>query len=217
MLHRDGMCLVLNKPAGMACHGQFGKGESLTPLLQALSFGKERRPELVHRLDQATSGCLLMGRHPKALRELQDQMLNGQIAKRYLAVICGRLEAEGTIDLPLSEKNKQGKVCVDSNGKAAVTQYRSLGTLQIGEQTGQLLELIPVTGRTHQLRVHLAAKGCPIVGDRTYGGVAWPQLLLHAYTLEIPQGKPKQKKPPLKLVAPLPAYWPAEAASLLHK
>lgn len=206
VLHRDGLCIVLNKPAGMAVHGQHGKGTSLTPLLAHLRFGKERNPELVHRLDRDTSGCLLLGRHPKALRQLQELLQKGLIEKRYWAIVESDPGEQGEISLPLSEKDSRGLVLVDPQGKPSLSRFRRLSKLEDGRYW---LELEPVTGRTHQLRVHLAALGSPISGDPLYSKAGRSgRLLLHARSLKI-CWKPGKT---LLVTAPLPedgnSPWP---------
>lgn len=190
VLYRDGLMLVVDKPAGLPVHQGPKGGPSVEAAAEALRFGLPRRPELAHRLDKATSGCLILGRHRKALRRLGALFAAGRIGKVYWAVVRGRPPAEaGRIDLPLGRRSKQRGwwMKVDLEGLPAITDYRILGAG--GDRT--VLELEPRTGRTHQLRVHLAALGCPIEGDPVYGermvaGGDPPPLQLHARSVTVP-------------------------------
>jgi len=209
LLYRDGLMLVLNKPAGVAVHRGPKGGQSLEDDFDALRFGLPRKPALAHRLDRETSGCLVLGRHHKALEKLGLLFKQGKIAKTYWAIVEGRPdEDEGLIDLPLGrlDESRGWWMKVDPNGAPAQTRWRVLGH---GEQDGQAiawLALSPLTGRTHQLRVHCAAKGWPILGDAIYGRAArgaGPPLQLHARRIEIPIAK---AKPPVVVEAPAPAH-----------
>jgi tRNA pseudouridine32 synthase / 23S rRNA pseudouridine746 synthase len=191
VLHRDEDALVIDKPAGLPVHAGSGGGETLSDHLDDLRFGAER-PELAHRLDKDTSGCLLLGRNRPALARYGRLFAEGRVTKTYWAVALGRIVAEaGTIDAPLArrsaeKRNWQMKVADD--GDPSVTDWRVLGRAD-----GLVwLELRPRTGRTHQLRVHLAHLGLPIAGDRIYGGdaalAAARRLHLHARALALPGG-----------------------------
>lgn len=214
LLYRDALMLVLNKPAGIAVHAGSKKNDSLERYFEDLKFGLPRLPALAHRLDRDTSGCLVLGRHPEALRRLGNLFQTNQIHKTYWAIVDGTLkEKKGTIDLPLapqSEKKYHWWMKVDSQGKSAITEFK---VLQEMEST-TLLELRPKTGRTHQLRVHCAAIGHPIVGDKIYNMNASPSndLHLHAYSIEIPL---YYKKSAIKVIAPLPSYINAYATDLM--
>ena len=205
LLYRDAMMLVIDKPAGIPVHKGTGGGENLEQHFEALRFGLPRIPALAHRLDRGTSGCLVLGRHRQALHKLGNMFAGGQIQKTYWAVVAGCPSApEGIIDLPLakqSESNKRWWMKVagaDQPGAvSALTHYKLLGS------NGEIswLELSPKTGRTHQLRVHCAAIGHPIVGDTIYGGPANPGLQLHARSVAIPL---YPKKDPIEVTAPVP-------------
>jgi RluA family pseudouridine synthase len=196
------MMLVLNKPAGVAVHPGRGKGENLQPFFEGLRFGLPQEPALSHRLDAATSGCLVLGRHRQALKQLGDLFAKGHITKTYWAIVEGHPpEDAGVIDLPLAKQSTHKAnwwMKVDENGQTAVTHYKIMEVQ--GERTW--LELTPHTGRTHQLRVHCAAIGCPIVGDRIYGHTKTDEpLKLHARSLQIPL---YPKKEPIDVVAEVP-------------
>jgi RluA family pseudouridine synthase len=207
LLYRDGLILVVDKPAGIAVHPPPGGGEALENYFDVLRFGLPRRPALAHRLDRATSGCLVLGRHPKALRKLGKLFSSGGVKKSYWAVVAKLPpEPKGLIDQPLLKKaegNHRWRMVVDPMGKPSQTQYRLLGE----GGGGYWLELTPLTGRTHQLRVHCAQSGFPILGDFLYGlnqpeGRALP-LQLHARRVEIPLSG---KRPPIIVEAPPPAH-----------
>ncbi|GAB5470777.1 MAG: RNA pseudouridine synthase [Rhodospirillales bacterium] len=203
VLHRDPLLLVLNKPAGLPVHaGPSGKA-SLEDYLPGLRFGYRETPALAHRLDQDTSGCLALGRNRRALRKLGRLFAEGAVEKRYWALAVGRPPAEeGEIDLPLAKVTGRGgwRMAVAPQGQSAVTHYRVLGRAD----GASWLELRPRSGRTHQLRVHLAALGCPILGDPLYGGGRSPdsRLHLHARALTLPLHHDAE---PVSVTAPLPA------------
>ena len=185
VLYRDGLMLVIDKPAGAPVHSGPAGGPHLEHWFPLLRFGLPRPPALAHRLDRDTSGCLVLGRHPKALRRLGALFAAGAVDKTYWAVVAGApAERAGRIDAPL-RKEVRGtgwRVVIDPNGQRATTDYRVLG-----EENGRAwLELKPHTGRTHQIRVHCAALGCPVVGDPAYGGPAEAPLHLHARAVAIP-------------------------------
>ncbi len=209
LLYRDGLMLVLDKPAGIAVHRGPKGGVSLEDDFDALRFGLPRKPALAHRLDRETSGCLVLGRHHKALEKLGLLFKQGKIAKTYWAVVEGGPEAaDGLTDLPLGrlDKSRGWWMKPDPAGSPAQTRWRVLGR---GEWRGRpvaWLALVPLTGRTHQLRVHCAAQGWPILGDAVYGEApraGGPPLHLHARRIEIPIAK---AKPPVVVEAPAPAH-----------
>lgn len=186
VLFRDAMMLVIDKPAGMPVHAGPGGGSNLEQFFEALRFGLPRLPALAHRLDRDTSGCLILGRHRKALARLGRLFAAGKIEKTYWAVVQGGPpDDRGRIDLALQKvARKDGwRMYADPSGQSAITDYRLLG------QGGGLsfLEFHPRTGRTHQIRVHAAAIGCPILGDRIYGPPdSADPLHLHSRGITIP-------------------------------
>jgi RluA family pseudouridine synthase len=197
VVYIDGLVIVLDKPAGLAVHGGPGNGAHLGPWMEALKLGKQRRPELAHRLDRDTTGCLVLGRHPKALRLLHELFEGSKVKKLYWAIVFGQpAEPEGRIELPLL--HDQGITRIDPAGQPAITLYRT--KQQLGPYTW--LELEPQTGRTHQLRAHCAALGCPILGDTRYGGPPDEAMFLHAREVTLPV-----KREPVLVTAPLPAAW----------
>jgi tRNA pseudouridine32 synthase/23S rRNA pseudouridine746 synthase len=207
LLYRDGLMLVIDKPAGFAVHRGPKGGESLEDHFDALRFGLPRRPALAHRLDRETSGCLVLGRHRKALAQLGRLFKSGAVEKTYWAVVEGAPEAdEGVIELPLGrlDATRGWWMKHDPRGQPAVTKWRVLGRAEGAGLAWLALE--PLTGRTHQLRVHCAELGWPIVGDTIYGTApraGGPGLQLHAREVVVPLYK---NRAPVRVVAPLPPH-----------
>jgi tRNA pseudouridine32 synthase / 23S rRNA pseudouridine746 synthase len=205
VLYRDGLMLVVDKPAGLAVHRGPKGGASLEDYFDALRFGLPRPPALAHRLDKDTSGCLVLGRHRKALAHLGLLFKHGKVGKTYWAVVEGGPDAdEGTVELSLGrlDETRGWWMKPDPNGLPSVTTWRVLGR---GEKI-TWLALTPVTGRTHQLRVHCAASGWPIVGDNIYGTAprfTGPPQLLHARGVVVPISK---NKTPVRVTAPVPDH-----------
>ena len=203
VLYIDAHVIVLNKPAGLAVHRGPKTPESLEDWLPLLAFGFQRLPQPVHRLDRDTSGCLVLGRHPKAIRQLGALFAERRVRKIYWAVVEGHLPSgEGVIEAPLrkiSTKAAGWRMIAAADGDPAVTRYRVLGK----SQRRSWLELTPETGRTHQLRVHCATLGHPIAGDVQYGeGVATgASLMLHAREVSLQLSETSR---PIAVVAPPP-------------
>jgi tRNA pseudouridine32 synthase / 23S rRNA pseudouridine746 synthase len=206
VLYRDGLMLVIDKPAGVAVHRGPKGGASLEDDFAALRYGLPRAPALAHRLDRDTSGCLVLGRHRKALAELGRLFKQGRIGKTYWAVVEGGPDQdEGRIDLPLGrlDASRGWWMKTDAKGLPAATTWKVLGRSG-GQFTWLALE--PLTGRTHQLRVHCAAMGWPIVGDAIYGSAprsGGPGLQLHSREIVVPLYKNRE---PIRVTAPVPAH-----------
>lgn len=195
LLYRDGLMLVIDKPAGLPVHAGPGGGDNLENYFDALRFGLPRPPALAHRLDRDTSGCLVLGRHPKALRKLHRLFSEGRIEKTYWAICKGTpKKLSGTIDASL-KKQQRGKgwlVEIADDGQEARTTYRVLA-----HADGlSFIEAKPKTGRTHQIRVHLASIGAPILGDPQYGDLTAEErstsMMLHARRVIVPISKNKE-------------------------
>ncbi len=210
LLYRDGLMLVIDKPAGMAVHrgspnSKDRNRESIEDHFDALRFGLPRPPALAHRLDRDTTGCLVLGRHRKALAQLGKLFRNGAIDKTYWAIVEGGPDVEeGEIDMPLGrlDANIGWWQKHDPEGQPAVTKWRVLGR----STALTWLALEPLTGRTHQLRVHCAEMGWPILGDAIYGNAprtGGPTLHLHAREIVVPLYK---NCPPIRVVAPVPEH-----------
>ncbi|RKI35600.1 RluA family pseudouridine synthase [Corallococcus sp. AB004] len=204
VLFEDADVIAVDKPAGLNAQPTEGRvGGSLVDLV---SEHLGRPAGLVHRLDRETSGVTVFGKTPAATSALAEAFREGTARKRYLAATGPGLPAGGTVDLPLSkDPSRPGRwrATRAANGVPAWTDYR---TLFAGEAFS-LVELLPRTGRTHQLRAHLTALEHPILGDSRYGGegsaggLMAPRCLLHAHALEL--GHPRTGQP-LRLEAPVP-------------
>lgn len=210
ILHADGDVIALNKPAGIAVQGGSGVGRHIDGLLAGLVSPGEDRPKLVHRLDRDTSGVLLVARRASIAAKLGDAFRGRDAAKSYWALVAGvPSPRQGTISDSLAKsagRDGYEKVVSDAAmGKSAVTDYQVIDTA--GRKAAWLL-LRPRTGRTHQLRVHCAAKNTPIAGDRKYGGeraildgTPNPGMLhLHARSIKLPHPSGGV----LEVTAPLP-------------
>lgn len=194
VLYEDDDCVVINKPRGVLAHskGAFNPEPTVASWLRA-HMGEARqsghplalneRTGIVHRLDRATSGVMICAKTAEALAWLQKQFSQRRVKKTYTAVVAGELKPpQAVIDMPIERNPKRPQTFrVGSNGKPAQTAYRVLQT----NGACSLVELQPVTGRTHQLRVHMEKLGHPIIGDELYGKTAAERLFLHAQSLEI--------------------------------
>lgn len=194
VLYEDKRLLVVDKPSGIAVHGGSGISHGVIELL------RHARPELkdlslVHRLDRETSGCLVLAKRRSALRELHARFREGVVEKNYLALVIGDWQlGEIIVDEPLLVENRKGgerHVVISPAGKPAYTR------MQLSRTFGKysLLQCSPLTGRTHQIRVHAAAVGHPLAGDERYGDpdenrrarrFGLPRLFLHAQSIAFP-------------------------------
>ena len=219
VIHRDRSAIVLNKPPGLATQGGSGTFEHVDGLLDAYVRGDGPRPRLVHRLDKDTSGVLLIAATPGSAAFFSRRFSGRSARKIYWALVVGIPDIkDGLIELPLSKQPGTGgeKMMVDESGEGqpARTRYR---VLDRAGNSAAWVELQPLTGRTHQLRVHMAAIGHPIVGDGKYGGQAAfltgsisRKMHLHARRLiiEHPDGAP------LDVTAELPEHFANSMAQL---
>jgi len=211
VLHQDHHVLVIDKPAGLAVQGGSKTSKHLDGMLDALRFDAKDRPRLVHRLDKDTSGVLVLARTAKAARMLTDAFRSKDSRKVYWAIVTGvPRPSMGRIDLGLEKRPGRGgeKVIADEDGKRAITDYR---VIENAGRKAAWLSLEPVTGRTHQLRVHCMELGTPILGDGKYGGKdafiegadkSTRQLHLHAKAIRIPNPAGGI----LEVTAPLPDH-----------
>ncbi len=211
VLYRDADILAIDKPAGLAVQGGTNQTKHVDGMLDALRFDAKERPRLVHRLDKDTSGVLLLARSAKAATWLTAAFRDKAARKTYWAVVAGVPKPRrGRIDIPVGKAetgNREKVVADEEGGRDAVTYYT---VVENAAQKAAWLALLPLTGRTHQLRVHCAELGTPILGDGKYGGeksrlagLESSRLLhLHArsITIERPNGKP------ITVTAPLPAH-----------
>lgn len=218
LLHRDGLMLIIDKPYGLPVHAGPKGGETLADHLDALRFGLPRAPELAHRLDKDTSGCLVLGRHTKALAQLGKLFASGAVGKTYVAVTLGAPAADsGRIDQPLAKRSPHRGWWMQAVPKGSPGAQEAITDFQVLHRTGDLavIALSPVTGRTHQLRAHLSHLGTPILGDAIYGGASrlpgGPKLHLHSRRVVVPL---KAGAPPVDVSAPLPPHM-CETLSLL--
>jgi len=254
LLYRDGLMLVVDKPAGIPVHRGPKGGNAFEDYFDALRFGLPRAPALAHRLDKDTSGCLVLGRHRKALALLGKLFKQGKIAKTYWAVVeGGPADDAGRIEIALGklDESRGWWMKPDPHGLPSTTTWKVMGRSTFftspwrgevgaqsapgggepqkeshptpdrlqrsdpppageGERKLTWLALEPLTGRTHQLRVHCAEMGWPIVGDNIYGSaprnsvsLGGPALHLHAREVVVPISK---NKPPVTITAPLPPH-----------
>jgi len=174
ILHEDSDLLVIDKPAGLVCHPT--KGDAYSSLISRvrLHLGDGATAHLVNRLDRETGGIVLVAKSDEAARELRKNWEKREVSKRYRAIVHGTPPAEeGVIDAPLGNDDTSAvaiKDCVRPDGNEASTEYRLLGKVERAEGPFSLVEARPLSGRKHQIRIHLAHLGCPIVGDKIYGG-----------------------------------------------
>jgi len=211
ILFENSDLIVVNKPAGMVVHPAPGH-ESGTLVNAVLAhapdiegIGGEDRPGVVHRLDKETSGLILLAKNERAHRWLQEQFKSRKVEKVYLALVDGAPPTPtGRVEAPIGRSTshrKQMAVTPEGKGREAISEYRTLESFK----NHTLLEVHPLTGRTHQIRLHMEFLGCPVVGDRMYGhhktSLPLERHFLHAYQLKITlPGEPSQRL----FEAPLP-------------
>lgn len=211
IIYETARLLVVNKPAGMVVHPAAGHSRG-TLVHAALAhapdlegIGGEQRPGVVHRLDKDTSGLIVMAKDERTHRWLQDQFRQRKVRKTYLALVDGSPPTPtGRIEAPIGRDTGQRKrmaVVPHGKGREAISEYRTIESFA----RHTLLEVHPLTGRTHQIRLHLAFLGCPVAGDRLYGhrkvSIDLARHFLHAFRLEITL---PGEKSPRQFEAPLP-------------
>ena len=195
ILYEDDDVIVVNKPSGLLTHAKGGLSDEPTVaeiIRPKTSFATDTdRPGIVHRLDRDTSGLLIIAKNPESAAHLQRQFAERTAKKTYIAITDGKPKLNAAkIDLPIGRNpSAPSTFRIDPNGKPAQTTYHVLTE----NDTRSLVELKPTTGRTHQLRVHLAHLNAPILGDRVYGKSSDCRMMLHAQKLEItlPSGERK--------------------------
>lgn len=218
VVYEDEDLIVINKPPGMVVHPAAGNrtGTLVNALLaragKLSSIGGVERPGIVHRLDKDTSGLLVVAKNDLAHQSLSRQIAAHAASRRYLALVVGDLAQDsGTIDAPIGRHptDRKKMAVVAGGGRTAVTHFAVLERFAVGGAKFTLVEARLETGRTHQIRVHLAACGHPVVGDPTYGpktklavAVSFPRQALHAWRLRFAHPRTGAS---MKFEAPLPA------------
>jgi len=195
VIHEDAHVIAFNKPAGLSSQGGRIQAHTLDDLLWAFARSNGKRPDLVHRLDRDTSGVILAAKTKPAAGFLGKAIQAHRLTKTYLALLSAAPEpASGLIDAPLlrqeiGRESYMRVVAADAVGaQASRSRYRTLAS----SEDGAVVELEPQTGRMHQLRVHMALIGRPLIGDQRYGGAltaggrAASRLMLHAASLDFP-------------------------------
>ena len=220
IIYEDNDILVVNKPKGMVVHPAVGNPDGT--LVNAVmahckgnlsGIGGELRPGIVHRLDKDTSGLIIVAKNDKAHINLSEQIQNREVKKVYLALVRGIItENEATINMPIARSTKdRKKMAVDKKGKVAITHFKVLKRFE----KYTYLEVAIETGRTHQIRVHMAEIGHPVVGDYTYSNgkneFNIQGQMLHAKSLDF---KHPITGKPIHLEAPLPEYFSEILSSL---
>lgn len=212
ILFEDEALMIINKPEGYAVHGGSGIDSGIIEALRLMN-PQQKFLELVHRLDRDTSGCLLIAKKRSALRVLHEQFRTDKITKTYRAILTGRWARKKMIvDQPLQKNVSKGgerMVVISKSGKESQTLFRRLRLFS----AATMVEASPVTGRTHQIRVHAASINHPIIGDERYGfdeinkaykAKGYKKLFLHAETLEFAHPLSGQT---LTITAPLPQHF----------
>ena len=208
IIYQDQFCLVVNKPSGILTHAKGAINEEPSVASFALNYLSpellapdkiNNRAGIVHRLDRGTSGVIIIAKTDAAYKYFTKQFSTRKVKKTYYALIAGKLsKEEAQINMPIERNPKAPSTFrTGPNGKAAVTRYQIVAT----NGKYSLLKLTPITGRTHQLRVHLKALNHPIVGDNIYQGEQADRLMLHATSLEL---KLTSSSDAVRFEAPLP-------------
>lgn len=211
VIHEDAYLIAFNKPSGLAVQTRGNRGTSLDHLLWTFARSNGKRPQLVHRIDAGTSGLVIAGKNKPAIAALSAEFSERRAGKRYLALVAGNvpIAARGTCDIALIKTGRNvtpGRL--EAGADAARTDWRVVARAD----DSALIEAYPKTGRMHQIRAHLAAMGCPILGDQIYGSGtdSADRLMLHAASLELTL--PDKKK--LALEAPVPEVFDLKRRAL---
>ena len=223
VIYEDKDFLVISKPAGVLVHKTAKKEREKTvadwllknyPEVKTVGDSPEERPGIVHRLDKDTSGVLLVARNQKTFEYLKKLFQEHKIRKTYIALVWGKIPAPGVVDLPIGLKPGTTRRVTRGKNlkmvKEAVTEYKPLKTFEKNGEEFTLIELIPKTGRTHQIRVHMKSLNRPIVGDALYGPKENPfglrRQFLHAKSIEFTKadGLPAQAGKRVKFETELP-------------
>lgn len=210
ILYEDADLIVINKPEKLAVHGGSGIEIGLIEALRAMR-PEAKFLELVHRLDRDTSGCVMIAKKRATLVHLHNALQQGTIQKHYYALVRGPWRGGKSVSAPLKKlslRSGERMVKVDPEGKASRTDFRILKS----NKSASLLLAKPVTGRTHQIRVHCAFMGTPILGDNKYDQIKDQRLFLHAHQLTIPLLQGEQQE----VTAPLPAAFEARINELFN-
>lgn len=217
IIYEDNDILVVNKQKGLVVHPANGNPDGtlvnaiMAHCKDSLSgIGGELRPGIVHRLDKDTSGLLIIAKNDKAHIQVSEQIKNREVKKTYIALVRGTIaEDEATINMPIGRSTKdRKKMAVTKNGKEAVTHFKVLNRFTTNKASYTLLEIKIDTGRTHQIRVHMAEIGHPVIGDSVYSNgkneFGIEGQCLHAKRLEFVHPITKKE---MELEAPLPEYF----------
>ena len=206
ILYEDKGLVVINKRHGMAVHG--GSGVSIG-IIEALKSQYKEPIELVHRLDRATSGCLILAKKRSVLKSLHEQLVNHELEKRYTALVKDTWsKKKHTIDAPIYQNSRYS--VIDSKGKESLSHFHPIKNFQLGDFSASLVEVLIETGRTHQIRVHAQYAKHPVAQDNKYGDSLFDQfmkkkglnrLFLHAKTITFTNPMTKEIQ---KVTAPLP-------------
>ena len=217
ILYEDDALLVINKPAGMVVHPAAGNytGTVVNALLgrdqeilEEFDEADSMRPGIVHRLDKDTSGCLVIAKNGNAMHKLSRSFADREVSKTYMAIVAPApkvMAAEIRTQIGRNPGNRTKMAVVRSGGRDAVTIFNVVRRGKIGPNSAALLKVRILTGRTHQIRVHMSHYGSPIIGDALYGGnsrIAAPRQMLHAWKLSFPHPVTKEM---LSFESPFPA------------
>lgn len=216
IIYEDTDLMVLDKPSGWVTTRENLSTAGVSNLEYVEDWVGDKRPNqlprkgIVHRLDKGTSGVLLVAKNESALIRLKSSFKNREVRKSYLALVGGDLPAVGDVEAPIGRLHGRfGKFGVVVGGKVARTAFRVLEKYRINGRDCSLLEVWPLTGRTHQIRVHLKYLGWPICGDKLYGGprlAGLDRIFLHAFELSLPDGNLFRSVLPEGLTSFIKAY-----------